>query len=484
MKNEVYRVTAAFFLAFVVASASAHAQMGGAFPGGGFGTGGWRMGGGIAGGGWNAGGLPGAGFPAQVGPAAGFGGFAPGWNGGFPGQGIGFNGMPGAQTAWSYAHPYDWYNGSWHNHWYGNGFCGYRALPLTSASAPSSPWDRFGTGSGMGGSLSPNYPLGWGAGGWGMGSPWYGSGYVPYYNPYYDPGVTTAFNYGRPIPVPTGAQLPDTDNPIVALAIDQFRAGDNTKALSLVDGVIRIQPFDAAAHELRALILFATKDYTRAAATIHSVLATGPGWDWTTLSSVYSDMQDYQSQLAALEKYVAVHPKEAGARFLLAYHYMTAGHTDAAKEQLEQVVALVPSDKLAANLLHMAGKGAAAGQPAAAAGQPGAAAGQPGVPPPPAAAADDKPVDPAALVGHWQARRDDGAAFALELGTDKSFTWRFSQKNESQFINGKYTLDKATLTLQGVHGAMLAQVSIDGRNRFTFKPLDGPPGDPGLTFTR
>jgi tetratricopeptide (TPR) repeat protein len=494
MKNEIHRVTAVFFLAFGFASTMAHAQGGGglfpgAVPSGRVGGAGLRTGGAIAGGGWQAGGFPGAGNPQGIGLgiAPGFGGNAPGWTGGFPGQ----------ATSWSNAHPYNWYNGNWHNHWYGNGFGGYgngfggdRTFPqlpplsgvLTSNSAPSNPWDRFGTGSGMGGYAGGNYPLGWGLNGWGTGSPWYNSGYVGYYNPYYDPGVTTAFNYGRPIPTPVGAKLADTDNPAIGLAIDRFRDEDYEKALSLVDGVIRIQPFDAAAHELRGLILFAMQEYQPAAATIHSVLATGPGWDWTTLSSVYSDMQLYASQLTALENYVELHPSEASARFLLAYHYLTEGHADAAKEQLEKVVALVPSDKLAAHLLHMVSRGGGAAQDANV-----PAAVPPSAPPP---APDAKPVNPPALFGKWHAKRNDGTV-ELELKSDGTFTWKMTKKDPaapgSGFVSGKFTLRDATLTLNdptNIEGSMAAQVSVDGANRFTFKPLGGPPDDPGLTFVK
>lgn len=492
MNIKIHRVAAVLVLTLSFATAVAHAQVGargfngGAFPGGGVGAAGWRAGGGIAGGGWNAGGPAGAGQPAQVGNVPGV-GFGRRGAGGFPGQGFGFNrGFAGGPNAWSNAHPHGWYNGHWHNHQYGNGFGGYRTFPalpplsavLTSNSAPSNPWDRFGTGSGMGGYAGGNYPLGWGQNGWGQGNQWYNSGYVPYYNPYYDPGITTAFNYGQPIPVPTGAKLADTDNPAVGLAIDKFRTGDYAKALSLIEGVVRIQPYDAAAHELRGLILFATQQYQQAAATIHSVLAIGPGWDWTTLSSIYSDMQQYQSQLAALERYVSVHPKQAGARFLLAYHYITAGHTDAAKEQLEQAVALVPSDKLAAELLKMVDSKAAAAAPppAASAGQPAA------VPAPPPA--NIKPVDPAALIGNWHAKRDDGASFELDLARDKRFTWKMAKKDQARTISGNYTLQNATLSLQGNQGAMVAEVTIDGANRFTFKPQGNPPDDPGLTFVK
>jgi hypothetical protein len=107
------------------------------------------------------------------------------------------------------------------------------------------------------------------------------------------------------------------------------------------------------------------------------------------------------------------------------------------------------------------------------------------VPPPPAPGPDVKPTDPAALVGEWHATRDDGSNFELDLEPDKSFTWKFTQKDQAQTIQGNYTLDNSTLILQGQdQGAMVAQVSAAGGNRFTFKPLGGPEDDPGLTFVR
>ena len=212
------------------------------------------------------------------------------------------------------------------------------------------------------------------------------------------------------------------------------------------------------------------------------MLAIGPGWDWTTLCSIYSDMQLYTSQLTALENHVDLHPRETSARFLLAYHYMTAGHTDTAKVQFEQVVALLPGDKLAANLLHMIGRGAAAAQPANA-----PAAAQPAVPPPAAPAPDAKPVNPPALFGRWHAKRDDETV-ELELKSDGTFTWKMAKTDPtaagSGFVSGKFTLQDATLTLKGLQGSMVAQVSIDGGNRFTFKPLGGLANDPGLTFVK
>lgn len=393
------------------------------------------------------------GFPAHRPATVGGFGHGAGWAGGIPGHGLGWEGgVPGAAGHWANAHPYSWYNGHWHDHWHGNGFGGY--------------------GGGWG------YPLGWGMTGWGMGSLWYQSGYMPYYNPYYN-AAAGGWNYAQPIPAPAIATAPaaippapglaDAANPNVDAAIERFRMGEFADALVLIDGVIQAQPSDAAAHELRALIQFAMQDYAGAAATIHAVLAIGPGWDWTTLSSIYSDMRVYTGQLQALEVYVDDHPRQADARFLLAYHYLTAGHTDAATAQLQRVVSLMPDDKLAAELLRMVGGKGTAPQVAAQ----------------PAPRADVPPVDPAALDGNWHARRDDGARFGLTLSPDTSFIWKFSQQQQTQTISGNYSIDNGLLILRGTSGgAMVGQVSAADGDRFIFKPRGGPADDPGLTFTR
>lgn len=394
----------------------------------------------------------------------------PGWHtalgnralGGFPGGGLGWaGGVPGSSAFWAYSHPYPWYTGHWHNHWYGNGFGGY--------------WGR-------------NYPLAWGLAGWGLGNLWYSSGYLPYSNPYYASGMVGAYNYARPVPAPSipplvgpnavgpnaaGGSLANAGNADVDLAVAKFRSGDYAGALELVDGVIRVQPSDAAAHELRALILFALDDYPRAAATLHSLLAIGPGWNWTTLSSLYPDMEVYQSQLKSLESYVLLHPQQADARFLLAYHYITQGHTAAAKEQLRAVVSLLPDDRLAAHLLSMVG---GSGNP------PPPAANPPPANPP---AANGRPVDLATLTGDWHARRGDGATFDLTLSPDKTFTWKFTQQDHRENISGTVTMSNSILILQGkTNGAMVAQLSDVGPNQFTFKALGGPSDDAGLTFRR
>ena len=134
-------------------------------------------------------------------------------------------------------------------------------------------------------------------------------------------------------------------------ARDSFEQADYAKALAQVEKAIARLPNDAVLHEFRGLVLFALKRYADAAGPVYAVLSVGPGWDWTTLSSFYPDIDVYTEQLRALEQYVNANPNAADVRFLLAYHYLTCGHTDAAANQLKAAVELNPKDQLLAQLL-------------------------------------------------------------------------------------------------------------------------------------
>jgi len=369
-----------------------------------------------------------------------------------------------------YNHP--WYHGYWNHHW---GYPGYG-------------WGYgvgFGLGYGVGFGLSAGYPLGWGYGGWGLGSPYYMSGYMPYTNPYWT-GVGGGYNYSQPIPVAVAGAPPPSATATDAFnaAMASFKAGDYANALSLVDQAIAQQPTDAPMHEFRALALFALGNYADAASTIHSVLAIGPGWDWTTMSGLYPGPDPYTAQLRALERYVELNPRKADGQFLLAYHYMTAGNVQQAGELLRQVVRIVPSDRLAADLLRMASTSTSVADgpppvpgPDPDSNQPGQPTGQP--------IAEAEPVDPAVLVGSWHASRDDGSNFDLTLKPDKTFTWKFAQKDHNQVLTGTYGVENALLIMQSKQGgAMLGQVTLDGDGSFNFKMPGAPQDDPGLTFSR
>lgn len=135
------------------------------------------------------------------------------------------------------------------------------------------------------------------------------------------------------------------------LARRAFKKGDYFTAQGECERAIRLLPGDANLHEFLALCQFAQEEYKDASATLHEVLAAGPGWSWNTLSSFYPSEKTYTTQLRALEKCVKDNPRDAAARFVLAYHYLALDERDAAAEQLREVVKLQPKDKVAPAIL-------------------------------------------------------------------------------------------------------------------------------------
>lgn len=403
-----------------------------------------------------------------------------------------------------YGHP--GYHGYWNgNYGFGGGYGGYGG-----GYGPGWGWGLgggyggFGGGYGYGGGYGFR-PLGWGLGAWGLGALIYNSGYLGYNNPYYGSGFGGGgggYNYSQPIQVSYGAPLatgsdPNSADEVLNAAIAAFKQSDYDAALDIINKGIVQFPNDSVMHEFRALVLFAKGDYQQAAATIHSVLAIGPGWDWTTLASLYGNIAIYTDQLRALEASVRSSPEDAAGHFLLAYHYMTAGHADAAAAQLQKVVTLIPSDRVANDMLKMisapkAGSSASGPAPSGPAGPaPVNAAGQQPTPQPPvetqpAATPEPAPVDQATLVGTWQAARDDGSKFELSLTADSKFTWKFSMKDQKpQEFSGTYTLKVNVLALEKAEGgSLIAEVKPGSPNAFNFKLVGGPPEDKGLDFGR
>jgi predicted Zn-dependent protease len=153
-------------------------------------------------------------------------------------------------------------------------------------------------------------------------------------------------------PAPSSAsQAP----PEVARDFDKARAafkrGDYATSLQTIDEAIKGLPGDATLHEFRALVLFAQKKYKDAASGIYAVLSVGPGMNWATMDGLYPNVDTYQNQLRALEAYQRDHPEASDGHFLLAYHYLALGYTEQAVKQLEAFSKLVPSDKLAPELV-------------------------------------------------------------------------------------------------------------------------------------
>ena len=191
-------------------------------------------------------------------------------------------------------------------------------------------------------------------------------------------------------------------------------------------------PGDPVVHEFKALALFARGEYERAAAVLHAVLAVTPGMDWTTLIGLYPDVATYTGQLRALEDRCRQDPKAAAPRFVLAYHYLVAGHTDAAVAQLKTVLALEPGDRVARRLLASLTAPPAPPEPARTVPDGDGAAGRP------------PSVD---LLGRWRGERD-GSTFELSLDDRGRFLWQAARQGKpTATVSGAYALSGDTLVL-------------------------------------
>jgi Tfp pilus assembly protein PilF len=353
-------------------------------------------------------------------------------------------------------HDPGWYHGNWHDHW-------------------NHPWY--------------NRPAAWWAEGLATGftladltTPW-AWGYWPYDNPFAaSPLVVgdTTIDYSQPLamaaPVVTapdkrvaqadGARSPaDRAMALLDTAREAFTQGNCIQALVQCDQAIANQPKDLVAHEFRGLILFALGRYKEAASPIYAVLSARPGWDWTTLCSLYADINTYTEQLRALEHYVTANPNATEARFLLVYHYLTCGSGEAAARQLTAVVQQNPKDQLSAQLLSAMTTTKPLPQP------------------PPSAPA--RPVQAAALAGDWKATRADGTTITLNLTKDAKYTWTFEAKDKPRQFSGAYTVADNLLVLKnGDKPTIIGQVTMLADDRFNFKLPGDNPNDAGLTFAK
>ena len=320
-------------------------------------------------------------------------------------------------------------------------------------------------------------------------SPW-GWGYYSYYNPYWvAPVGVTYINYSQPIVAAAPVAVPSpavataaSPGPTLAtgeesarekaLAIFEsarglFKRGDYQLALAETNRAVALVPNDSLMHEFRALCLFALQDYKQSAAAMYAVLATGPGWDEATLTSLYASPVTYKQQLRALEDYRDANAQAADARFLLAYHYMLVDKDEEAAAELAEVVELEPRDQLAAQLLD------------------GLTATPEEKPQSGPALLPNEPVEAARLVGDWKARRGDGSKFELSLRGDNRFRWKFTQSDKDQEFSGTYTLaDNYLILTASGQNTLVGHVALETDGKLQFKLAGGSPSDPGLIFTR
>ena len=355
----------------------------------------------------------------------------------------------------------DWYHGSWYP---GAGW--------------SYMWDNYPVASALG--LTA----------WGLNRIGYGWGYWGYSNPYYSEGVSSGYDYSQPlvvyadpveqaidasgaVPQESSAVLQPTDEGTAAFdeARAAFRNSDYATALSKLDITLKTMPRDTVVHEFRGLVLFALKKYPEAAAADYAILASGPGWDWTTMISLYPNVDVYTQQLRELESFSKQNPKSADAHFLLGYHYQTMGYEKNAAPQFKLALAELPNDKLLQQLVAMT--------------TPPESSSKSGPTPNPPEAAADKAIKAEQLVGHWKAS-SQAATFELDLGKDGSFTWTYTQGKRKQSVKGAFAVDQNNLALETNDGGgtMVAEIDIKNPSQFIFKMIGDDPKSAGLEFKK
>ena len=369
-----------------------------------------------------------------------------------------------------------WVHGYWNGHndaawgWRGGYWGGYGGFGGWG-------WGLGGLGLGLGLGVG----LGWGLPVWGYGSSLYGMGYMPYDNVYYgaDPTVAGGYDYSQPIDTtaaPADESVADSAMALFDAGRAAFHDGNYAGALQQTDLALAKLPNDTTLHEFRGLCLFALARYDEAAATLYAVLSVGPGWDWTTLISLYPNVDVYTTQLRALEDYCKAQTQAASPRFVLAYHYLTEGFNDAAVKVFKQVAALKPNDTLTAKLLRQLD---APKEPAATENATASAA---------ATVPDDSDLTPpqgATIDGTWTATPVAGTTIALSIKADGAFDWDVTQNGRKQHFAGTSTYGNGILTLAQEKGpAMVGRVSWKDASHMTFRVVGDGPDDPGLSFAK
>ncbi|MGQ0635301.1 MAG: tetratricopeptide repeat protein [Planctomycetaceae bacterium] len=331
---------------------------------------------------------------------------------------------------------------------------------------------------------------------WWLGYLYYASGYGLFENPFFSPNadVPEYLEYSSPVQV----EGPTDDEGAVDASREQvirsptesaglsefdaarsaFKAQDYQTALERVEAALKHLPRDASLHEFRALVKFAQGRYSDAAATIYAVLAISPGWNWTTLSNMYSGSEEFTRHLRALETYCKAHLEAADAAFLLAYQYVTCGHYAPAVQQFQTVVRLVPKDELAPHLLTLI-EGADDDVPGQSDSAVTRASLKKKVP------RSSVAIDQAQIVGAWRAQRGPAITLELTLARDDKFEWKVVGAEDQLQIQGRYYLQGDLLVMEGDGGEpLIGTIALNDGGGFSFRLLGADPADRGLTFSK
>ena len=255
------------------------------------------------------------------------------------------------------------------NYGYGGGFSnrgygyGYRY-----------PYYGYGFGGGLVSSLLFGYG-GYGYGGYGRGYGGWGYGY-PYYGGYGYSGYSNGLNYMGAAYYPYGVggnqyAAVVTNLPTSAISSPQpqtaasaggfaeqgeasFKAGDYKGAVY----AWRHAAVDNSQNPVLMLMLgqalFATGNFEEAAGATHAAMSQLSKDQWGAVVSnsreLYGNLQDYTTQLRALEQATKDKPNDPALRLLMGYHYAYLGYPQQAVDQLDKGLSIAPQDEIAKQL--------------------------------------------------------------------------------------------------------------------------------------
>jgi hypothetical protein len=192
----------------------------------------------------------------------------------------------------------------------------------------------------------------------------------------------------------------------------------------------------------------------------------------------YPNVEIYTGQLQRLQTYVNENPQSSAGHFVLAYHYLTQGHNDAAARELKQVVGLKPSDAVAKTLLQQidAANGNSAAQPPQ---PPGAAATAPATP------IDTTVPEGATINGTWSAKPNADTSVSMTIQPDGTFRWDLNLKGQAKQFTGTSTFGNGLLTLLPENvPPIVGKVSWTDTNHMTFHAVGDNSAAGGLSFSK
>ncbi len=258
--------------------------------------------------------------------------------------------------------------------------------------------------------------------------------------------------------------------------LEFFKNGNYEQALLRLSASLKLLPNDPVVHEVRCLALFAKGDYNAAAAGLNSLLASAPGMDWTTMSGLYGNVDDYTAQLRKLEAYVASKPTDPSSHFVLAYHYLVMGAKDEAINALRVVIANQPKDVTAKRMLDALAPATVEQSGVAAPLQAAPAAN---------AAKDANSSLTTDLVGTWVATAGE-AKVELSITEDSQFTWKAMQPNQAPvLLTGNLSGDAEQIELVTANsGTLGGTVQSKGPDSWLLILAGAPKSDPGFEFKR